>query len=45
MIRNLRMERQNYLFRLRNAQERMEKQGMYFQIPQEDYDKFKHWWN
>lgn len=45
MFRNLRMEKQHYLFRLRSAQERMEKQGLYFQIPQEDYNKFNRWWN
>lgn len=43
--KNLRAEKQIYQFRLRNAVDRMEHLGLYFDIPQEDYDKFNCWWN
>lgn len=43
--KNLRMEKHFYQFRLRSAVERMELMGLYFEIPQEDYDKFNRWWN
>lgn len=43
--RNLRMEKQHYQFRLRSAIERIDQMGLYFELPEEDYNKFNRWWN
>lgn len=43
--RNLRMEKQHYQFRLRSAIERIDRMGLYFEMPEEDYNKFNRWWN